>query len=93
MLSYKVEFLVCSHKFPLYITHKTEGSEKIHSLRNIDPPVLLENTKNYETLGNFSYSSVIILLGRGFEGDMSFHYGFHPSRKSAAKGIALFEAH
>jgi hypothetical protein len=63
-----IRYLIVLHFFfaivssvPLHIKRKTERSEKTHSLRYIDPPVVNENTKNYETLGNFSYSSSILL--------------------------------
>jgi hypothetical protein len=46
----------------LYIKRKTEGSGIINPPPNIDLPKKLPNTKNYETLGNFSHSPSILLL-------------------------------
>jgi hypothetical protein len=46
----------------LYSKRKKEGSKIIDPPPNIDQPKKLPNTINYETLGNFSHSSSIILL-------------------------------
>jgi hypothetical protein len=63
-----IRYLIVLHFFfaivfgiPLHIKGKTEGLEKIHSLRNIDKRALLQNTSNYESLGNFPHSSSILL--------------------------------
>ncbi len=46
----------------LYMKRKTTSSKTIDPPPNIDQPKKLPNTINYETLGNFSHSSSILLL-------------------------------